>query len=291
VPVARAAIVEREAWKVQAWVVLILDVVGALVIAALFAVAEPWSIILGVIGVIKLLLTIPGFILNQPNMARTLTFFGRYIGTVRTDGWWWVNPLTIRRRVSLRIHNLDSDVLKVNDAVGNPVEIAAVVNWRVVDTAKAVFEIDDYTSFMALQAEAAVRHVASEYPYDDYEEGQASLRANADDVTETLQRDLQERLEVAGLAILDTRLRRLAYAPEIAGEMLRRQQANAVVAARQLIVVGAVGMVEHALELLSERGVVELDEERKAAMVSNLLVVLCSDRGAQPVVNSGSLYQ
>jgi regulator of protease activity HflC (stomatin/prohibitin superfamily) len=291
VPEARAAIVEREAWKIQAWVVLVLLIVGALVTVALFVVAEPWSIALGIIGVIKILVMIPGFILNQPNMARTLTFFGRYIGSVRTDGWWFVNPLTLRRRVSLRIHNLDSDVLKVNDAVGNPVEIAAVVSWRVVDTAKAMFEIDDYASFLALQAEAAVRHVASEYPYDDYEEGQASLRANADEVTATLQRDLQDRLEVAGLQILDTRLRRLAYAPEIAGEMLRRQQANAVVAARQLIVVGAVGMVEHALELLSERGVVELDEERKAAMVSNLLVVLCSDRGAQPVVNSGSLYQ
>jgi hypothetical protein len=240
VPEARAEIVEREAWKVQAWIVLVLGVIGAFVVVALFVIAQPWSIVLGVIGVIKLLLTIPGYILNQPNMARTLTFFGRYIGTVREDGWWWVNPLTLRRRVSLRIHNLDSDVLKV---------------------------------------------------YDDYEEGEASLRANADEVTETLQRDLQDRLVVAGLQILDTRLRRLAYAPEIAGEMLRRQQANAVVAARQRIVVGAVGMVEHALELLSERQVVELDEERKAAMVSNLLVVLCSDRGAQPVVNSGSLYQ
>jgi regulator of protease activity HflC (stomatin/prohibitin superfamily) len=181
-------------------------------------------------------------------------------------------------------------VLKVNDAVGNPVEISSIVNWQVVDTGRATFDVDNYANFVALQAEAAVRHVASAYPYDDYDEGQQSLRANADEVTATLQQELQQRLEVAGVAILDTRLRRLAYAPEIAGEMLRRQQANAVVAARQRIVEGAVGMVEHALDMLSVRQVVELDEERKASMVSNLLVVLCSDRGAQPVVNSGSLY-
>jgi regulator of protease activity HflC (stomatin/prohibitin superfamily) len=247
----------------------------------------------GVIGVVVLVVAVVmlnGFFINQPNQARVLTFFGRYIGTVRDDGWWWVNPFTIKQRVSLRIRNFDSDVLKVNDAVGNPVEISSIVNWQVVDTGRATFDVDNYANFVALQAEAAVRHVASAYPYDDYDEGQQSLRANADEVTATLQQELQQRLEVAGVAILDTRLRRLAYAPEIAGEMLRRQQANAVVAARQRIVEGAVGMVEHALDMLSVRQVVELDEERKASMVSNLLVVLCSDRGAQPVVNSGSLY-
>lgn len=256
----------------------------------LIVLQEPATIAAGLVFLVAGVVLMPGFILNQPNQARALTFFGRYAGTVRDDGWWWVNPFTIRRRISLRIHNLDSDVLKVNDAVGNPVEIAAVVNWRIVDTARALFDVQDYDDFVALQTEAAVRHVASIYPYDDYEEGQASLRANAEDVTATLQRELQDKLRAAGIAILDTRLRRLAYAPEIAGEMLRRQQANAVVAARQQIVVGAVGMVEHALDLLSERQVVDLDEERKANMVSNLLVVLCSDRGAQPVVNSGSLY-
>lgn len=196
----------------------------------------------------------------------------------------------MRRAFSLRIKTFDSDTLKVNDAVGNPIEIASVINWQVADTAKAAFDVEDYESFVYIQTETAVRHVASEYPYDDYEQGQLSLRANADEVTATLQRELQERLQVAGVTVLDTRLRRLAYAPEIAGEMLRRQQASAVVAARQLIVQGAVSMVENALHLLSEQKIVELDEERKAAMVSNLLVVLCSDRGAQPVVNSGSLY-
>ena len=191
----------------------------------------------------------------------------------------------------MRIQTFDSDTLKVNDAVGNPVEIASVINWQVTDTAKAVFDMEDYEGFVHIQTEAAVRHVASEYPYDDYEAGQLSLRANSDEVTATLQKELQERLHMAGVTILDTRLRRLAYAPEIAEEMLRRQQASAVVAARQLIVEGAVGMVETALDMLAEKQVVTLDEERKAAMVSNLLVVLCSDRGAQPVVNSGSLYQ
>jgi hypothetical protein len=235
-------------------------------------------------------LTVPGFTIVQPNESRVAVFFGRYLGTVRRDGFWWVNPLTVRRRVSLRIRNLDSDVLKVNDAVGNPVEIAAVIQWQVVDTARASFDVEDYETFVQIQAETAVRHVASEFPYDDYEEGQASLRGNAEEVMATLHSELQERLDVAGIRVLDTRLRRLAYAPEIAGEMLRRQQANAVVAARQRIVEGAVGMVDMALTQLSEQGIVELDEERKAAMVSNLLVVLVSERGAQPVVNSGSLY-
>jgi regulator of protease activity HflC (stomatin/prohibitin superfamily) len=246
--------------------------------------------IAGVIAAALLIFSLNGFFLLQPNQAAVITLLGRYRGTVRKDGWWWVNPLMKRQKVSLRVRTFDSDVLKVNDAVGNPVEIASVIVWQVADTAKAEFDVEDFEAFVQIQTEAAVRHVASEYPYDDYEEGQLSLRANADEVTGTLQTELQERLEVAGVVVLDTRLRRLAYAPEIAGEMLRRQQANAVVAARQRIVVGAVGMVEHALDLLSEREVVELDEERKAAMVSNLLVVLCSDRGAQPVVNSGTLY-
>jgi hypothetical protein len=237
------------------------------------------------------LLCLNGFFLLQPNQAAALTLLGRYRGTVREDGWWWINPLQLRRKVSLRVRTFDSDVLKVNDAVGNPVEIASVITWQVIDTARALFDVEDYESFVQIQTEAAVRHVASAYPYDDYEEGDLSLRANADEVTATLQAELQDRLHVTGVVVLDTRLRRLAYAPEIAGEMLRRQQANAVVAARQRIVHGAVGMVEHALELLGQRNVVELDEERKAAMVSNLLVVLCSDRGVQPVVNSGTLYQ
>jgi regulator of protease activity HflC (stomatin/prohibitin superfamily) len=246
--------------------------------------------VVGGLLVVVAVLAAPGFFVLQPNEASVLVLFGRYVGTVRRDGWWWVFPLTVRKGVSLRLRNLDGGVLKVNDAVGNPVEIAAVIVWRVTDTAMAVFDVDDYGAYVAVQTETAVRHVASEYPYDAYEDGQASLRANADEVTTTLQAELQDRLDPAGVAVVDTRLRRLNYAPEIAQEMLRRQQASAVVAARQRIVEGAVGMVEMALQLLSEQHIVDLDEERKAHMVSNLLVVLCSDRGTQPVVNSGSLY-
>jgi regulator of protease activity HflC (stomatin/prohibitin superfamily) len=194
--------------------------------------------------------------------------------------------MTSRRTLSLRIRNLDTDVLKVNDANGNPIEISAVITWQVQDAAQAAFDVEDYRGFVDIQAETAVRHVASVFPYDSYEEGQESLRGAADRVIATL----QERLDVAGVTVFDTRLRRLAYAPEIAADMLRRQQADAIVAARQRIVEGAVGMVDHALSSLNERDIVELDEERKAAMVSNLMVVLVSDRGAQPVVNSGSLY-
>jgi regulator of protease activity HflC (stomatin/prohibitin superfamily) len=267
--------------------------VGVLVVLAAVAVGAfaSWGWMPGVAALVLAALLVPGFEVVQPNQGEVATLFGRYAGTLRDDGLWWVNPLTVRRPVSLRVRNLDSETLKVNDAVGNPVEIAAVITWRVVDTARALLDVDDYERFVGIQAEASVRHVASQYPYDDYEEGQASLRANADLVTGTLQAELQERLAVAGVEVLDTRLRRLAYAPEIAGEMLRRQQANAVVAARARVVEGAVGMVEHALRRLSEDGIVQLDEERKAAMVSNLLVVLVSDRGIQPVVNSGTLYQ
>lgn len=249
-----------------------------------------WIVAAGILVALPSALSFGGHLVVRPNEAKVLTLFGRYAGSIRRNGWRWVNPFTVRARLSLRIRNLDSDSLKVNDAVGNPVEIAAVIIWQVVDTARAMFDVEDYESFVRIQTEAAIRHVASEYPYDAYDEDRLSLRANADEVMHTLQEELQGRLEAAGVAVIDTRLRRLAYAPEIAQEMLRRQQASAVVAARSLIVQGAVGMVEHALEMLSERNVIELDEERKAAMVSNLLVVLCSERGTQPVVNSGTLY-
>ncbi|HUR49696.1 MAG TPA: SPFH domain-containing protein [Acidimicrobiales bacterium] len=245
-------------------------------------------------GIIFILISIAAFaglFLVQPNQSIVITVLGKYKGTVRKPGFWWTNPISARKSLSLRVRTLDNDVLKVNDAAGNPVEIAAVINWQVVDTARASFDVEDYNKFVAIQAEASVRHVASEYPYDNYDDDGFSLRANADVVADTLTTELQQRLQVAGVAVLDTRLRRLAYATEIAPEMLRRQQAAAVVAARTLIVDGAVGMVEHALARLSERQIVELDEERKAAMVSNLMVVLCSDRGAQPVVNAGTLYQ
>jgi regulator of protease activity HflC (stomatin/prohibitin superfamily) len=243
------------------------------------------------VGVAVLALTVlalAGLVVVPPNQSRVLVFFGRYIGTARDSGFWWVNPLTIRHKVSLKIRNFESDVLKVNDAAGNPVEIAAVITWRVVDTAKAVFDVEDYEGFVRIQSETAVRHVASRYPYDAYEEGVHSLQGNTEEVAETLQTELQGRMADAGVAVIDTRLRRLAYAPEIAGEMLRRQQADAVVAARHRIVEGAVSMVEMALRRLSEDGIVQLDEERKAALVANLMVVLVSDRGAQPVVSTGS---
>jgi regulator of protease activity HflC (stomatin/prohibitin superfamily) len=232
-----------------------------------------------------------GFTVNPPNIARVVTFFGRYVGTVRRNGFVWTYPLTLKERVSLRVQNFDSETLKVNDANGNPIEVAAVIVWRVVDTAQAAFDVEDYQDFVKIQTETAVRHMASEYPYDAYQDGQHSLRANADQVTSFLHTELQEQLALAGVEVLRTQLRRLAYAPEIAADMLRRQQAEAVVAARSRIVEGAVGMVDHALEMLSEKDIVELDEERKAAMVSNLLVVLCSEHHAQPVLNAGTLYQ
>jgi regulator of protease activity HflC (stomatin/prohibitin superfamily) len=270
---------------------LLLAVAGVALLIASLTGGTSWGGV-GVAALLGLLLLIAlnGFIVVQPNQAKVATFLGRYMGTVRRSGFHWINPLTIRRNLSLRIRNLDTDVLKVNDANGNPIEISAVITWQVSDAAQAAFDVEDYKAFVDIQAETAVRHVASVFPYDSYEEGQESLRGAADRVITTLLTDLQERLEVAGIAVLDTRLRRLAYAPEIAADMLRRQQADAIVAARQRIVEGAVGMVDHALSSLSERDIVDLDEERKAAMVSNLMVVLVSDRGAQPVVNSGSLY-
>jgi SPFH domain / Band 7 family len=273
------------------WLLLAVAVAALLLSSLTGGGAVSWTGVTAaaVLGLL-LLVALNGFVVVQPNQAKVAVFLGRYIGTVRRAGFWWINPLTVRRTLSLRIRNLDTDVLKVNDANGNPIEISAVITWQVQDAAQAAFDVEDYQGFVDIQAETAVRHVASVFPYDSYEEGQQSLRGAAERVIATLQADLQERLDVAGVAVVDTRLRRLAYAPEIAADMLRRQQADAIVAARQRIVEGAVGMVDHALSSLNERDIVELDEERKAAMVSNLMVVLVSDRGAQPVVNSGSLY-
>jgi hypothetical protein len=273
------------------WLLLALAAVVLFVVSVTGGDAASWGGVAGaaVVGLL-LLVGLNGFVVVQPNQARVAVFLGRYLGTIRRSGFWWVNPLTARRNLSLRVRNLDTDDLKVNDANGNPIEISAVITWQVQDAAQAAFDVESYEEFVTIQAETAVRHVASVFPYDSYEEGQESLRGATDRVIATLQAELQERLQVAGLTVLDTRLRRLAYAPEIAADMLRRQQADAIVAARQRIVEGAVGMVDHALRSLNERDIVDLDEERKAAMVSNLMVVLVSDRGAQPVVNSGSLY-
>jgi regulator of protease activity HflC (stomatin/prohibitin superfamily) len=230
-----------------------------------------------------------GLTVVNPNEARVLVLLGRYAGSLKHEGLWWVNPLTRRRRVSIKIRNFESQRLKVNDHDGNPIEIAAVVVWRVVDTAEAMFAVDDYEQFLRIQSEAAIRTLATVYSYDGHGEGQ-SLRGNPHEVGEELKREVQSRLGEAGIEVLDTRISHLAYAPEIAGAMLRRQQASAIIDARTRIVGGAVSMVQMALEQLSSQQIVELDEERKAAMVSNLLVVLCSERESQPVVNAGSLY-
>lgn len=230
-----------------------------------------------------------GFLVVQPNQARVLVFLGKYIGTVREDGWFWVNPFSSKKPISLRAHNFNSERLKVNDATGNPIEIAAVIVWRVVDSARATFDVENYEQFVGIQSETAIRSLASKYPYDSHE-GEESLRGSADEVGEELKRELHKRLEVAGLDIMEARISHLAYAPEIAQAMLRRQQAQAIISARQKIVEGAVGMVKQALEQLKSEGVVELDEERKAAMVNNLLVALVSESEATPVINTGSLY-
>jgi regulator of protease activity HflC (stomatin/prohibitin superfamily) len=230
-----------------------------------------------------------GLFMVAPGQARVVQFLGRYVGTVREDGLRWVNPFTQRHRISTRIRNHETAVTKVNDADGSPIEIAAVVVWRVTDTARAMFEVDDYHEFVTIQAETAVRHIATSYPYDA-DGDDLSLRVNTTEITDKLSAEIAARVESAGVEVIESRITHLAYAQEIAGAMLRRQQAGAVVAARQRIVEGAVGMVQLALDKLADEQVVDLDEERKATMVSNLLVVLCADRDTQPVVNAGSLY-
>src|SRR5580692_237481 len=244
------------------------------------------GVLVGVAGIV----TIGGFFTLQPNEAAVFTLFGSYRGTSRQNGFLWANPFYRKLKISLRARNLNGDKLKVNDKRGNPVEIAVVIVWRIHDTAQAVFDVDSYESFIRIQSESCVRHIASSYFYDDAEPNELTLRGGGTEVAAALARELQERLARAGIGIEEARLTHLAYAPEIAQTMLRRQQAEAVIAARQKIVFGAVGMVEMALRELSEEGVVKLDEERKAAMVSNLLVVLCSESQAQPVLNAGTLY-
>jgi regulator of protease activity HflC (stomatin/prohibitin superfamily) len=248
-----------------------------------------------VIGLAVLIVIVDSFAFHgltpiQPGEARVVQLFGRYNGTVRNPGLCWVNPFTERRKVSTRIRNYETDVAKVNDADGNPIEIASVVVWQVEDTAQALYEVDDFARFVDIQTETAVRHVASTHPYDAHEDGQLSLRVNATEITSQLTAEIAERVASAGVKIIESRLTRLSFAPEIAQAMLRRQQASAVVAARKTIVEGAVGMVEMALARIEERGIVDLDAERKAAMVSNLLVVLCSEQNTQPIVNAGTLY-
>jgi SPFH domain / Band 7 family len=272
--------------------------VGVLVVVAVAALVALLSIELTPIAVVGIIVLViadligwRGLTIVNPNTARVVLLFGHYQGTLKAPGLRWVNPLTVRRTVSLKVRNFESGKLKVNDLIGNPIEIAAIVVWRVVETAEAMFEVNDYEHFVHVQSESALRNMSTTFPYDAHEDGDLSLRGSVAEVSHQLGQEIQERLATAGVHIIEARISHLAYAPEIANAMLRRQQATAIIAARQKIVEGAVGMVEMALEQLSAKKVVHLDEERKATMVSNLLVVLCGDRDAQPVVNAGSLYQ
>lgn len=302
-PPAKRAMTESVKSAAAGRQALVLIIGVALLCAALFIVGgvlanrpgggEPGVGILIGLGVLLVFCDSIGFRgLTQvvPGEARVVQLFGRYLGTVRQPGLCWVNPFTERRRISTRIRNYETQVAKVNDADGNPIEIAAVVVWNVEDTAKAMYDVDDFVRFVDTQTETAVRHVASTHPYDSSEVGQISLRENVEEITGQLTTEIAARVGSAGVKIIESRLTRLSFAPEIAQAMLRRQQASAVVAARQRIVEGAVGMVELALNRLEERSIVDLDQERKAAMVSNLLVVLCSEQNTQPIVNAGTLY-
>jgi len=233
----------------------------------------------------------PGFFIVNPNEARVLQLFGKYVGTVKAPGLKWANPFYMKHKISQRVRNFETGKLKVNDANSNPIEIGCVVVWKVVDTAEAMFEVDDYVNYVHVQSEAAVRNLATDYPYDAHDHGDVALSSHTNQISEQLKGEVQARLEKAGVEVIEARISHLAYSPEIAHAMLQRQQASAVVAARTKIVEGAVGMVDLALDYLSKNEIIELDEERKAAMVSNLLTVLCSDRGTQPVVNTGTIYQ
>ena len=253
--------------------------------------AEVWlTLLVSILLIPVILFLLWGSFVVNPNEGRVLQFFGRYVGTVKDPGLRWANPLYKKERISLRARNFETERSKVNDTDGNPIEMAAVVVWNVVDTAEATFEVDDYINYVHVQSESAVRDLATQYPYDSYEEGQISLRGNTEEIAGQLKTEIQSRLQKAGVEVLEARITHLAYAPEIASAMLQRQQAGAIIAARSQIVEGAVTMVQMALEDLSSRGIVELDEERKAALVSNLLVVLCGDKGTQPVLNTGNPY-
>jgi regulator of protease activity HflC (stomatin/prohibitin superfamily) len=281
---------------------LALGLVGVLATPFLFGAAAataarvggaPAAIAVGVAGAVTMLValvSLAGLFVVQPNQARVLQLFGRYVGTVRDEGLRWANPFYSKAKVSLRARNFETETIKVNDIDGNPIEIGAIVTWKVVDTAQATFDVQDYIAFVTVQCEAAVRNLATHHPYDAHDDAQVSLRGHTDAVAAQLEKEIQDRIGKAGVEVSEARIAHLAYAPEIAQAMLQRQQAGAIIAARTRIVEGAVGMVEMALKRLADANVVELDAERKAAMVSNLLVVLCGERGAQPVLNAGTLY-
>ena len=288
------AVVEKSAKKASGYLFLIglflllaLEVWGIVIVART---ENPFLLWFIIPAIIITAFCFGGLMIIQPNESRVLILFGKYIGTVRDSGFWWVNPFTDRKKISLRIHNFNSEKIKVNDLHGNPIEIAAVIVWRVIDSARAIFDVQNYEQFVAIQSETAIRALATDYAYDSNEDGKFSLRGNQQEISEELKKEVQKRLNIAGLEIMESRISHLAYAPEIAQAMLRRQQAQAVVAARQTIVEGAVGMVEMALKALSEQHIVELDNEKKATMVNNLMVALVSETQAQPVINAGSLY-
>lgn len=286
---ARVEVQERPAGVASGALAVAVLLVSAAATGGLVFAPPPYVALAGVTGLVLLVVS-TSLVIVPPGRPVVVQFFGRYVGTVRREGLSWVRPLTTRRRVSVRVRNFETNRLKVNDADGNPVEIAAIVVWQVADTAQAVFAVDDYDDFINVQAESALRHVATTHPYDSTAEDGTSLRGSTDVVAGELAREVAERAALAGLEIVEVRISHLAYAPEVAQAMLRRQQASAVVAARSRIVEGAVGMVSMALDQLASQQVVELDEERKAAMVSNLMVVLCSSEPAAPIVNTGSLY-
>jgi regulator of protease activity HflC (stomatin/prohibitin superfamily) len=281
---SRVNIHERPAWAISGWAGVLVVVAG--IAAAVLLAGSAWIVAPIVIGS----LVATSLVIVQPGHTKVVRFFGSYVGTLRRTGLWWIVPLADRRSLSIRVRNFETNHLKVNDADGNPVEIAAIVVWQVADTSRAIYAVDDYVNFVRVQAESALRHVATTHPYDDPASEALSLRGSVDVVAGELAQEVAQRVTIAGVEIVEVRISHLAYAPEIAQAMLRRQQANAVVAARARIVEGSVGMVEMALARLDEHGIVELDEERKAAMVSNLLVVLCADQPASPVVNAGTLY-
>ena len=285
---ARVEISERQAWAINGWL-------GVLVILACIGVCFPIHSSSSpgflAIPIVIAVITAQALVIVQPGDTKVVRFFGNYIGTVRRPGFWALTPLTDRRTMTVRVRNFETNHLKVNDHDGNPVEIAAIVVWQIADTSKAAFAVADYSNFVKVQAESALRHVATTHPYDDPTGQGISLRGSTDEVSDQLAQEMAQRVALAGVEVIEVRISHLAYAPEIAQAMLRRQQANAVVAARSQIVEGAVGMVDMALARLDERGIINLDEERKAAMVSNLMVVLCGDQPASPIVNTGTLYQ
>lgn len=278
---------DKNAWKINGFVALFFML---LLLAGTIYSFIKMQIILGIVLMLVFTVFCAGMRIVQPNQAEVLTFFGRYIGSVREAGFWFTVPFAVGKKVSLRVRNFNSEKLKVNDVEGNPIEIAAVLVIKVVDAAKAVFDVDDYEKFVEIQSETALRHVATKYPYDDFAGDGSSLRGNTEEVAAELAAELQARLDVAGVNVIEARLTHLAYATEIASAMLQRQQATAIISARQKIVEGAVGMAQMAIEQLLHDGTVELDQERKVALINNLLVAIVSDRAAQPVINTSTLY-